>query len=90
VNVAKGIAAVSLSWGWRQSQAQPLGPRESRAPTSAQPRRIVPSRPPQIDQQAVAIDAQHAALDLVGVGGRQAVAEADVAHQGHRAFARSR
>jgi DNA-binding phage protein len=31
------------------------------------------------DQQAVAIDAEHATLDLVGTAGRQAVAGAEVA-----------
>jgi hypothetical protein len=40
----------------------------------AAPHRPVPSAP--IDQQAVAVDAQHAALDLVGGVGRQAVAGA--------------
>src|ERR1700716_2296823 len=38
----------------------------------------LPSAP--IDQHAVAGDAQHAALDLVGTPDRQAVAGADVAH----------
>jgi hypothetical protein len=42
----------------------------------------VPHRPQPfapIDQQAVAVDAQHAALDLVGAVGRQAGGVADVA-----------
>jgi hypothetical protein len=42
------------------------------------PHRPEPSAP--IDQQAVAVDAQHAALDLVGAADRQAVAGADVGH----------
>jgi hypothetical protein len=52
------------------------------------PHRPEPSAP--IDEQAVAIDVKHAALDLVGASGRQAGGGTEVAHQGHRAFARSR
>jgi hypothetical protein len=37
-----------------------------------------PSTP--IDQQAVAVNAQHAALDLVGAADHQAVTRADAAH----------
>ncbi len=54
------------------------GTRTNRAPTSDQGwHRPEPSAP--IDQQVVAVDAQHAALDPAGAGGRQAVAVADVA-----------
>jgi hypothetical protein len=61
------------------SPAARRGTRTNRAPTSDQGWRTVPSRPAPIDRQAVAVDAQHAALDLVGAAVRQgAVGGAEV------------
>jgi hypothetical protein len=60
----------------RPPPRHPLEPHPDLRP--AAPHRPEPSAP--IDQQAVAVDAQHAALDLVGTADRHAVAGADAAH----------
>jgi hypothetical protein len=72
-----GLTSPASAFRRSPSRVDRRGTRANRAPTSDQLCRTVPHRPEPsapIDQQAVAVDAQQTALDVLGAADRRAVA----------------